>query len=114
MLQRRNHRQIAQALDLTTHTVQNHMVQIWDRLCEPRNTWYALYILSTLYEEHGAEVGRCIPFSHLDVGQRFQYQGQPFNKIDRSKDRAGAYNAVSATGDRGLFHSRILVEVVNE
>jgi len=50
MLQRHNHRQIARALGLATHTVQHHMIDIWDRLCEPRNNWYALRILSTFYK----------------------------------------------------------------
>jgi len=51
MLERKTHREIAQALDLTTHTIQNHMVDIWDRLCEPRNRDYALRLLRRLCRE---------------------------------------------------------------
>jgi DNA-binding NarL/FixJ family response regulator len=67
MLKRKNHVQIARTLGLTTHTIQNHIVEIWDRLCEPRNTWYALDLLHTLYEEHSAKSVSRPASPHLEV-----------------------------------------------
>ena len=111
MLQGHNHRQIAQAIGLTTHTIQYHMVEIWDRLCEQRNQWYARSVLSALCDLYNMP-GQSVPFRKLKIGQRFQYQGQLHEKVNRARDKCGPYNAISLAGDRKLFEHRIIVEVV--
>ena len=114
MLQLKKHRQIAAELGIATRTVLKHMIDIWDRLCEPRNREYALHLLRALCEARSDTLGQVIAFSRLRIGQRFRYQGQLFERVDRARDQAGAYNAVTIPGGhRNLFRSYILMEVVS-
>lgn len=114
MLELKTHYQIATEMGVATLTIRNHIIQIWDRLCQPRNREYALSLLHSLYEGHIPGVAHVVAFGRLQIGQQFQYQGQLYEKVDRVRDRLGTYNAATLAGKRLLFPHHILVEVVTD
>ena len=110
VLQGHNHRQIATMLGLAELTIRTHMVDIWDQLCDPRNKSYSLGLLNSLQTGH-SNIGGIMAFRRVKIGQRFEYQGQLYEKVDRARDQQGAYNAVALDGQRSLFFGHIQIEV---
>jgi hypothetical protein len=111
MLQGLTHRQIARELKLSTLAVQKYMVTIWDRLCMQENRQYALALLNAFRNRHGPQAGEMVEFRDLAVGQPFRHGSVTFQRIERSRDSLGPFNALSGT-DRALFYEKMLVEVV--
>lgn len=51
----------------------------------------------------------------IGIGQRFRWRGETWERVDRCRDRHGAYNAVLAGTDRReLFHPYRLFEIVDD
>lgn len=112
MLRGMNHCQIATELGRATLTIQRHIVDIWDRLCEPRNEEFSLALLHNLCEGRFGGMEQVVAFCRLRIRQRFQHQGQLYEKVDRVRDRLGTYNAATIAGKRTLFLPHTLVEVI--
>ena len=112
MLQGLNHRQIATEMGVATLTIWKHIVDIWDRLIEPCNREYANLLLAAVCERPDNSREGPIMFMHLRIGQRFRDQGQHYQRVDRARDGAGAYNAINAAGKRFLFLEHTIVEAI--
>ena len=82
-------RQVAIVLNMGFVTLDNHLARIVERMNLPT---------------------RYIPFKRVPLDGKFVYQGTTYQRVDRSTDRFGGYNAQDMDGNRALILYHIIVE----